>query len=130
MPHCVKLGLWSGLAGFGDNTYSTNEEIERANAEMGAYDTYMQSKMFKAAEMAGVNVKKSLVFLRRPPSQLATDQMGVCMDNGGGMGRTSFKHKYRASGWDVKYGSYGSPESRMSYIVDKETGMADIEQKP
>ena len=39
VPHCVKLGLWSGLAGFGDNTYSTNEEIERANAEMGAYDT-------------------------------------------------------------------------------------------
>ena len=100
---------------------------------MGAYDTHMQSKMFKAAEMAGVKVKKSPVFLRRPPSQLASGQMGVCMDDDDEMGRTSFKHKYRASGWDVKYGSYGSygsPESRMSYIVDKETGMADIEQKP
>ena len=33
----------------------------------------------------------------------------------------------RASGWDIKYGSYDSPESRMSYVVNKET--ADIEQK-
>ena len=68
VPHCVKLGLWSGLAGFRDNTYSTDEGIECADAETSVYDTYMQSKMFKAAEMAGVNVKKSLVFLRRPPS--------------------------------------------------------------
>ena len=97
---------------------------------MGAYDTHMQSKMFKAAEMAGVKVKKSPVFLRRPPSQLASGQMGVCMDDDDEMGRTSFKRKYRASGWDIKCGSYGSSESRMSYIVDKETGLADIEQKP
>ena len=54
------------------------------------------------------------------------------MGNDDEVGRTSFKRKYRASGWDIKYGSYdsyGSPESRMSCVVDKETGMADIEQK-
>ena len=129
MLHYVKLGLWSCSAGFRDYIYSTDEEIERADAEIGAYDTYMQSKMLKAAEMAGVKVKKSLVFLRRPLSQLAAGQMGVCMDGNDEMGRTSFKRKHRASGWDIKYGSYGSPESRMSYVVDKETGMADIEQK-
>ena len=39
-----------------------------------ADDTYMKSKMLKAA---GVRVKKSLFFFRRPPSQLATGQMGV-----------------------------------------------------
>ena len=63
VPYCVKLGLWSGLAGFRDNIYSTDEGIEHADAEIGAYDTYMQSKMLKAA---GVRVKKSLFFLHRP----------------------------------------------------------------
>ena len=68
VPYCVKLGLWSGSAGFRDNIYSTDEGIEHAD------DTYMQSKMLKAA---GVRVKKSHFFLRRRPSQLATGQMGV-----------------------------------------------------
>ena len=74
VSYCVKLGLWSCSAGFRDNIYSTDEGIERADAEIGAYDTYMQSKMLKAA---GVRVKKSRFFLRRPQSQLATGQMGV-----------------------------------------------------
>ena len=107
VPYCVKLGFWSGSAGFRDNIYSTDNGIEHTDAEMGAYNTYMQSKMLKAA---GVKVKKSLFFLRRPPPQLATGQMGVCMDDDDEMGRTSFERKYRASGWDIKYGSYDSGE--------------------
>jgi hypothetical protein len=83
VPYCVKLGLWSDSAGFRDNIYSTDEGIEHADAEISAYDTYMQSKMLKAAS---VKVKKSFFFLRRPPSQLATGQMGVCMDDDDEMG--------------------------------------------
>ena len=86
------MGFWSGSAGFRDNIYSTDEGIEHADVEIGAYDIYMQSKMLKAA---GVKVKKSLFFLRRPPPQLATGRTGVCMDDDDEMGRTSFKRKYR-----------------------------------
>jgi hypothetical protein len=42
VPYCVKLGLWSGSAGFRDNIYSTDEGMEHADAEIGAYDTCSQ----------------------------------------------------------------------------------------